>query len=254
MGGTLALGAAFSAASAAAVIAVWLAARTALVRLHAQDTRDLAGSVAFRIAGLHGLILGLVFAQQLGEYRDLRSELVSEASALADIHADAARYGAPAAPIRPLVRTYIDEVLEGEWASMAGGTGLTGAAWDAWAAIYEAALDLPEAGPREAALRGHMIADVQRVAALRDARVGHGGAGGPTVLFWSAAIWGLLLVAATFLTWPATAVNGLLIGAFGAYAGGVAFLIWAVADPFAPPGMLPPAPLAALAAALSVAG
>ena len=251
MAGTLALGAAFSAASAAAVIAVWLGARAMLRHLHVADTRDLAGAVAFRIAGLHGLILGLVFAQQLGDYRDLRGELVREASALADIHADAGRYGEAAAPIGPLVRGYLAEVLVNEWPAMAAGEGLTPAAWDAWGAVYGAALDLPEGGPREAALRRHMLADVQSVAALRDARIGHGGAGGPTALFWAAAVAGLLLVAASFLTWPATAVNGVLIGAFGAYAGGVAFLIWAVSDPFAPPAMIAPAPLAALAASLA---
>ncbi len=251
MGATLALGAAFSAGCAAAVIAIWLAARAVLRQLHVEDTRDLAGAVAFRIAGLHGLILGLVFAGQLGEYRDLRGELVREASALADIHADAGRHGPDADPIRPLVERYLAEVARAEWASMAAGEGLTPAAWAAWDGIYAVVLDLPEGSPRQASLRAHMLEDVRAVAALRDARVGHGGAGGPTALFWWAAAAGLALVAATFLTWPATVLNGLLIGAFGAYAGGVAFLIWAVSDPYAPPGMLGPAPIEALSATLA---
>ena len=55
--------------------------------------RDLASSVIFRISALHGLILALVFAQEMVEYQQLRFESTIEANAIADIYNDARRYG-----------------------------------------------------------------------------------------------------------------------------------------------------------------
>jgi hypothetical protein len=65
----------------------------ALLRSRADtDTETLAGSVIFRIASLHGLILALVFAQEQVNYIQIRNASVNEASSLADIFFDFERY------------------------------------------------------------------------------------------------------------------------------------------------------------------
>jgi hypothetical protein len=44
-------------------IATYAVARVLLISRSASETKDLAGSVIFRVSALHGLILALVFAQ-----------------------------------------------------------------------------------------------------------------------------------------------------------------------------------------------
>ena len=59
-----------------------------------EDSRELAGSVLFRVAALHGLVLALVFAQELISIRDVHVTSAHEAAMLADIYYDLERYDA----------------------------------------------------------------------------------------------------------------------------------------------------------------
>jgi hypothetical protein len=79
-------------------------------------THDVAGSVAFRIAALHGLILGLVYAQELGDYKDVRTALTEEAVAISDLYNDIRRYGgAEVTPVQDGLKRYIAVVVDEEW-------------------------------------------------------------------------------------------------------------------------------------------
>ena len=64
--------------------AVYFGMRRVMGEDYAEDTQTLAGSVIIRVASLHGLILALVFAQELVDYTQLQGNLTEEATAIAD--------------------------------------------------------------------------------------------------------------------------------------------------------------------------
>ena len=130
---TYLLAVAFVAGTVLLVWAGYFAMRAVAAKHAVEDTRDLAGSVIFRISALHGLILALVFAQQMGEYQRLEAEVVREASSVANIYFDMARHGSQKADIvQPALSRYVDLVLAEEWPSLGRGDGLTATAWQEW--------------------------------------------------------------------------------------------------------------------------
>ena len=98
---TVILGVVFVLATIALVLAIYGLSRWLLLRFVDEDSVALAGSVIFRVSALHGLILALVFAQELNQYGELRLTLTEEASRVADIWNDVDRYGGDAVdPVR----------------------------------------------------------------------------------------------------------------------------------------------------------
>ena len=83
---------------------------------HENHERDLASSVVFRVSALHGLILALVFAQEMFSYQQLRLQTATEANAIADIYFDAGRYGdTEKVKIQKELSDYIRVVIDKEW-------------------------------------------------------------------------------------------------------------------------------------------
>lgn len=107
-----------------------------------QPTKDLAGSVIFRVSALHGLILALVFAQEMVEYQQLKFESTVEANALADVYFDAGRYGPEAAlAVQGPVAEYLELVVTREWTQLGSQDRLFGPASGRWDTAYQAVLD-----------------------------------------------------------------------------------------------------------------
>ena len=234
------LGAGFVAATVLAVLAIYAVCRMALWRFASDGTDGLASSMIFRISALHGLILALVFAQELDQYGELRIAVTEEASAVADIWNDMGRYGGPAqGEIQAATTRYIREVAGPEWTSLGDGAGLSDVAWHEWETVYEGVLSLPAAAPREAALRDHMLEDVRRIARLRDQREIES-LYGLTPIFWVAAVAGVVLVVAAYFTFAPTVLHLSLLGLYGAYVGLVMHLIYAFTNPYEQPARLPP--------------
>lgn len=212
------------------------------------SVRDAANAVALRVAALYGVLLALVYAQQLEDYQAARRGVVREAAAVADVLADAARYGGPApAAIGAPVRRYVRIVVEREWGTRTEAPAHWRPAWAAHEAAYGAALDLVPRTPREEALRGHLLQRLGELADVRHARQ-ELAARDFGAVFWVPAVAGLVLVTSTFFVYaPTREVRALLVG-FGAFAGLILFLIRAFDSPFEAPLRLPPAPLRRLLA------
>lgn len=234
------------------IVLVWVGyfAMRAIAAEHmVHDTKELAGSVIFRVSALHGLILALVFAQQMGEYRSLEEETVREASAIADIYFDIARHGSEtdAKVIRPALSRYVDIVVESEWPSLGDSGSLSPAAWKEWETTYHAILDLDASTPRKAALRDHMLEDIGTIAETRNQRESHG-LKSVSVMFWFAAISGVFLISLAYYCFTPTKHNVILISIFAAFTGIVMFFIYSFSNPFSPPGALQPSAFAKLQA------
>ncbi|MEM7743046.1 MAG: hypothetical protein AAF409_04975 [Pseudomonadota bacterium] len=232
----------------ALVFAVYFAARATLAPRMGDDTQDLAGSVIFRVSALLGLILALVFAQELVQFREIRSALISEATAVADIYHDVARYGTPSeAEIQQALSQYVREVINVEWALLSSDGSLADDAWVQREHVYLALLDLEPETTRQETLRAHMMQKIQLIAELRQMRE-NAAIHNMSALFWTAALAGIVLVTLPYFTFRPSALNLLLLAVYGGFTGLVLFIIYALSDPFGGPGALPPAAFEQLAA------
>ncbi|MEM7565698.1 MAG: hypothetical protein AAF321_00535 [Pseudomonadota bacterium] len=219
----------------------WVARYFGAPRVHEQ-TEGLGGSVAFRIAGLHGLILGLVFAQETQAFRDIQSGLLREATVVTDIFYDLDRYGTPAATEqRATVAAYARVVVESDWPSLRDSGRNAPESFQLWEESYEFVLDLePESG-RQEALRAHMLAGIHTMAELRQARENSADVEIP-LLFWIAAVGGLVFVCVPYFVFAPTRLHLTLIAMFAGYTGLVIAAIYGFSNPFSPPAALEPTP------------
>jgi len=244
---TLLPGALFVLATLALIFAVYFGMRLIAARHIGDDTRELANSVIIRITALHGLILALVFAQELLSYQLLKSETVKEANAIANIYNDAVRHGSPAAAeIQAAMSAYVNLVATEEWRQLGDEGTLLGPAWAEWDRAYQAILDLQEDTPRKAALRTNMLAGIHGISESRDLRAAQA-IQGIDAMFWFAAVSGLVFASMAYFSFPPKLVNLVLIGMFGAFTGVVLFIIYALSNPFQAPGALSPAAIQRLA-------
>ena len=166
---------AFILGTTALSLLVYLAMRRAMRASIDQAATDLAGSVLTRIAGLHALILALVFAQEMLSYEELKTENATEANAVADVYFDAARYGDGAAEhkIQDALFSYVRIVIDQEWGQLDDSGHLLQPAWDAWDAAYQGVLDLEPATGRQKSLREHMLDQAHVIATTRVKRESH---------------------------------------------------------------------------------
>lgn len=240
---SFAIGICFVLATVALVLGSYFAARKLLhPGADGDRTWDVATNVAVRIATLHGLILGLVYAQELDDYKGVRATLADEAIAVADVYHDAGRYGgAITAPVQEGLARYLSVVVDEEWKLLGQRKGLSPEAWLIWDGVYGRLLDLVPAGDRERYLGNRMkdrITTIARYRQLREATSMNHFSG----LFWGPAIIGLIMVSAAFYVSRPTRTHIALLSLFGAYSGVILFFIFAFANPYANPGKLEPRP------------
>lgn len=225
----------------ATVLAVHFGVRQILRGEVESETRDLAASVLFRIAALHGLVLALVFASEIVEYHQLGLESAKEANAISDISYDIARYGPEKVDaVKVALRRYLEVASTEEWDSLGRDGVLHPQGWASWEAAYQIILDLEPSNARQQALRDNMLAKIHAIAENRDLREYHARSG-LSSLFWAAALVGVILVAAGYYTFPPKRDNLILLTFFGAYTGFILFTIYAMANPFSAPAALEPA-------------
>lgn len=224
------------------IVPYFIARRLLSFDVDTDRTFDVAGSVAFRIAALHGLILALVYAQELVDYQSMRSVLTEEAVAVADVYYDSARYGGPITQaVQREMANYTATVVDEEWDQLGARAGLSAAAGRYWNNAYAKLLDLAPQSSREKFLADRMLKRVTDIARFRQLRQSTA-MDGFSYVFWVPAFFGIPLVAATFFVFPPTRAHIVLLGLLGTYSGVILFFILAFANPFSAPGRLDPEP------------
>lgn len=238
---SITIGTAFIAGALAIVFGCYFAARNLLnPGLEGDRTHDAAATVAVRIAALHGLILALVYAQELDDYKGIRNNLMEEAVAISDVYNDAGRYGGPVvAPIQRGLSSYVATVVGEEWDMLGHRQGLSPKAWIEWNGVYDRLLDLVPETDRQRYLVNRMRDRATSIARFRQIReeTAAGGFGG---MFWAPALIGLCLLSIPFYVYRPTRTHVFLLSIFGAYSGVVLFFIFAFSNPFEQPGKLDP--------------
>jgi hypothetical protein len=236
------IGAIFVGATIALTLACYFLMRWMSGNEHENHERDLASSVVFRVSALHGLILALVFAQEMFSYQQLRLQTATEANAIADIYFDAGRYGHDEkVKVQKELSDYIRVVIDKEWHGLGETNRLSPEAWAQWDESYRAILDLVPTNPRQQSLRGHMLDRIYLVSESRTKRESTV-ADSLNGIFWFAAISGVIFIAVAYYSYPPTHRNIILISLFGAYTGVILFLIYAFSNPYIPPAELSPGP------------
>ncbi len=233
------LGTAIILGTIATVFAVYFATRYVLGAESEEQTQALAASVLFRISALHGLVLALVFASEIVEYRSLAFEGANEVNAIADIYYDAARYGDAALGVRDNFKAYLRIVAEEEWPRLAETGDLSSDAWIEWDAAYETILNLAPDTARQEDLRDKMLANIDLIAHNRDLRQHHAKTALGSV-FWVAALIGVLMVSVGYYCFPPKRQNVVLLTVFAAYTGLILLTIYAMSNPFKNPAALEP--------------
>lgn len=231
-------GTGFIAGSAALTLLCYLSMRWLAGSDPEQPTKDLASSVIFRVSALHGLILALVFAQDMVEFQQLKYESTIKANALGDVYFDARRFGPEAeASVQKPISNYLNLVISKEWDQLAREDRLFGPAWGQWDAAYEATLNLEVSDDRQRSLRTHMLDRIHLVSETRVKRENHAD-NSISGMFWFAALAGVVLIALAYYPYPVTRHNIALIGMFGAFTGLILFFIFAFSNPYRSPGAI----------------
>ena len=203
-------------------------------------TKELASSVIFRLTALHGLILALVFAQEMIQYQQIKADNAIEANAVADVYFDADRYNTPLrANIQDPLYDYVRLVIGEEWQSLGDKATLSPKAWGEWDAAYNVILNLAPQTERQKLLRDHMLNRIHAMSETRVKREAHA-AEGVNLLFWLAAMVGVVFIALAYYPYPPRLHNLILMSIFGAFTGIIVFFIYAFSNPFNEPGALHP--------------
>lgn len=197
-----------------------------------EQTKDLAGSVIFRISALHSLILALVFAQELVNFNDARNNMTREAALVGDIFYDLQRYDdALTKSAQADLLDYTKIVLNKERQSLAENAELNEQAWEEWKSAYIAILDLEPGNARQEALKPIMLDRVREISDLRISRENNA-LSGVHNLFLIAAVTGIVIISFAYFPFPPTGGNLTLLLVFGLYTGLVIYFIFAFANPF----------------------
>lgn len=236
----IAIGLLFVAATMGLTFGSYFLARHLLAPRSEEGVRDLAASVVFRVAALHGLILALVFAQELGNLNSLRDAVEREANLLRNVYFDLDRYDAErTAEIRASIAGYVRHVLDDEWDRLDDEKRLSPEAWQFREKIYLRLLDLHAETSRQAWLRTRMLEKIAAVGGDRKTRETAAATDISTV-FWIVAFVGVVVVAAPYFSFPPNPANLALLALFSIYTGIVLFFIYIFDNPFNELGALDP--------------
>lgn len=232
---------AFVIGAVAVVLGSYLLARKMLHGEHEKEpANDAAGQVGGRIALLYGLILALVYAQELSDYKDVRIALSEEGVAIADVFNDIQRYGGTqVVPVQRDLLKYATIVAGEEWDRLGRGEGLSANGWTQWGNAYERVLSLKPQTDRERYLANRMRDRITSVARMRQMRAS-GIEENFADVFWPPALIGLILLAVPLYVYRPTRSLVVLLSVFGAYAGVILFFIYAFSDPFEKPARVEP--------------
>jgi hypothetical protein len=218
----------------------YLIARKFVARRADEQSKDLANSIIFRISALHGLILAIVFSQEMIASNELRTVAAEEAVLIGDVFHDLRRFDPELTDsTRRYLARYSELVVSEEWQSLSETGMLHDEAWAMWEAAYQDILNLKPVTAREEIVHAQMVERIHDVAGKRRVRE-NAAAGGVHPLFMTAAIVGIVLISLSYFAFRPTRVNVTLLSIYGAFTGLIVYFIAAFANPYDGPSAIDP--------------
>ncbi|MEM8854828.1 MAG: hypothetical protein AAGD34_14090 [Pseudomonadota bacterium] len=222
--------------------------RTAFKSHIGPDTRSIAETTMFRIAALHGLILALVFAQELSNIYTLKSTVDREANGLGSIVRNLDRYDSSGGSdsrttqIKTDIARYVRATIDTEWKALDETRRLSASVDAVWDSIYQSLLDLPANGSAQTWLRDRMLTSIEAVGVERKTRE-IAAASDINPIFWVVAFGGIISLAVCFFAYEPTRTTIALLMVYTFYSALVLFIIKLSDFPFSTPGLVPPTSL-----------
>ena len=196
------------------------------------ESKDLAGSVTFRVGALHSLILALVFAQELLNFNEVKHTMVREATLIGNVYYDLERYDDQITKsARSDLIDYTHILLNKEWDLLATHARLDEQAWDKWKSAYLQILDLEPVNSRQHVLKDIMTDQVREISELRISRE-TASLAGLNKLFLYAAIGGIIVMSISYFPYPPTRVNLTILALYGIYTGCIIYFILTFSNPY----------------------
>lgn len=218
----------------------YFAARRFMVNWRSKDTTEVAGAIAFRVAALHGLIISLIFAGEVQSHQTLRFELIDEATALSEMHADLHYLGTTdATKVRSGLEAYLKVAAGPEWSALAGEEGDYTNGWSAFHSLKRSVVEIDATNDLQSEARTRLLVRLDIISKARHGRWSKRSLYLPPV-FWISAFAGLMIVSICFSVYDPDWGTVFLIVLYGTYTGLVLSVIFALSTPFSAPVSLQP--------------
>ena len=228
---------------AAVVVATMVAYGTyfisrAVLRPHmANDSEAMAGQMITRLGTLHALILALIFAQEMADYRDIFRIVAKEASAIADVHGALQEFSEDnperLKPIRDQLVHYVQILLQVERKALARNQPSTLSRIE-YRRINRALQDLQPMDSNQEEIRAQMLRDWDIVSDLHQRLKASVELTFPN-FFWVVIVSGFIAIVVPCHVYSPTTSNLVMLGTFAALNGLVMYVIYAIGNPFLEP-------------------
>lgn len=220
----------------------------------AADSELLSRGILARLGTLHALILALMFAQEMADYRDISRVASLQAGAVADVYFTLKEYDREhpesTAAIGDGIVGYVEAVLREDRTQLAA-TYVDRETWDMYQHIYNQLRGLQPATDIQGEMRAQMLADWDTVSDLRHQFLTAAGSEAPG-FFWMVAIFGFFSVIIPCYVYSPKLLNLVTLSVFAAVNGLVMYVIFAIADPFTGPGAIEPTALETMLATMGI--
>jgi len=224
----------FALAAVLSTLTLYGVTRTLLRSRIGEDSEILSGRVITRLGALHALILALMFAQEMGDYRDISRVVSKEASAIGDVNSSLREYDLAnqqsTAAIRGLIVDFVETALESDRAALSEHR-LSHQTFINYHRIYRQLRKLQPGNDDQEYLRAQMLADWDTVSEfhLRVRTISEYEAPG---FFWVVIISGFLVVVIPFYVYVPSIANLIILSTYAAFNGLVMYVIFSIANPF----------------------
>lgn len=198
-----------------------------------QDSEMLTARMVALLGSLHALILALMFAQEMADYRDISRIVAKEASAINDVYSNLQEYGgdSPEATtvIRNLLVDYVNTVLEENPVALTGSTPGR-ETWVNYHRINRLLRGLQADNNDQEDLRTQMLTDWDNVSEfhLRLRTIAKYEAPG---FFWIVILSGFIAVVIPCYVYSPSIANLTILGTYAAFNGIVMYVIFSIGNP-----------------------
>ncbi len=227
----------FILAAVVTALACYGVTRTLLRSRIASDSELLARTFIARLGTLHALILALMFAQEVADYRDISRTVANAANAIADVYSSLEYFDEKSpgttAGIREFIVGYVKTVLEKDRAALAGGR-LSEQSWIDYRRIGRMLRDLKPSNDDQAKLRAEMVADWDSLSNFRLELRAEASYESPDIL-WVMIITGFFAIVIPCFVYSPNIANLVTLGTFAALNGFVMYVVLALQNPISEP-------------------
>ena len=198
------------------------------------DAIQMTTSIIARLGALHALILALIFAQEMADYRDISRIASREASSIIDVYTNLLLYGEEdpqsADPIIDDLVEFVQTISTEDRIALASDQ-LSRKSRSIYLRIDRQLRDLLADNEGLQGLRGQMLADWDNVSEFH-LRILSAAEYASPAFFWLVIISGFFAVVIPCYIYTPSAGNLVLLATFAAFNGIVMYVVFSIANPF----------------------